>query len=313
MNDIDNAAKWEGLRVFTVEVASGTDRLFSNGRQQVELRIAIEANDVNATPVPLSDRELASLRLVEYHGGKEIPLRGAKWSYAFTRATEYRYYPSNRSRSVGSDLDAFVAPFTAGQHTTYRHLYVMTTADAPLRIAAKITRDDGEEFVSSAAQDGSVTLIPVELPSYRTEDYTLKAAPIYLDFADCIPFVLMSGSTNIEFREFSITPSSVVKGHWASNGKIYGLTYIGYTNPGQSGVHYGEGTFSYFHDLDSKFVKPGQPVIVRVYHETPVPRSTNKGAVYSSSIVAVDMYGNDHSLNIRFKNKEIGDLELELF
>ena len=65
MNDIYNAAKWEGLRVFTVEVSSGTDRLFGNGRQQVELRIAIEANDVNANPVPLSDRELASLRLVE--------------------------------------------------------------------------------------------------------------------------------------------------------------------------------------------------------------------------------------------------------
>ncbi|MCQ2992871.1 hypothetical protein NLO88_12290 [Pseudomonas syringae] len=312
MNSTLSTAKWENLKQFKIEASSGSDRLFRNGRQQVELRITLEAIDINLDPVPLSDQELASVRLVEYHGEKEIPQQGGKWNYGVKRDTQYRFYPLGRSRSASDYAEAFAAPPATEQLINYRQFYITTTADSPLRVAVKITRDDGEVFFSSPGNDGSVTLTPIEVPAYRAEDYTFKPIPMYEGSIDCIPFVLNSGGTNIEFRQFSVSPASVVKGKWTGN-IIYGLTHSGYTEPGQSGIHYGEGIFHLVKDLESEFIKVGQPVVVRMHYGWPVPKSVAPRPEGWARIEAVDMYGNSHALSLRFKSTELADLELELY
>lgn len=63
-----NIPTWENLEVFTITSATGTTNVYPNGRQQAKLRITLQAVDINGQPVPLTQKELNSLRLVDNQG-----------------------------------------------------------------------------------------------------------------------------------------------------------------------------------------------------------------------------------------------------
>lgn len=67
---------WSYLKSFRLEVTSPTNILFSNYRQWVEIQIVVDARNEKGEPVVLDKFQLQSIRLIEYVGGKELPLQG---------------------------------------------------------------------------------------------------------------------------------------------------------------------------------------------------------------------------------------------
>lgn len=314
MNNTQEVARWTELKIFTITIASQTDQLFANGRQQVHLRVAVEGLDINGESVKLSHEEINSLRLIKYHGGQPIPFSQSErvaplrnddaWDWGYQRNHNYKYHPSvSRPNVNGDGLGA-----TSNRFVTYVDAYVRCIADSQLQIAACITRSDGEEFYSTGMNNGSVTVFPARVPRYRAQDYAFNAVDVQRNNRyqiDYIAFALNAGGENIEFRDFSMSPASVLqeadrfrRAPYNSRIQVKSIAFTGYTKPGQSAITYAAGVpDSQPTYIDGTFIRPGRPVVVAI--RTWTQRSNLPERTRSSKIFAVDMYGNAHDVNVR--------------
>jgi len=89
------AGPWTHLSWFQVtyldrSADNTTASVFRNGRQQVPIKIVIEARDANNQVVALSTTDLQRLRLVLYNTGQSLPANSVVRT---TRDTLYDYYP----------------------------------------------------------------------------------------------------------------------------------------------------------------------------------------------------------------------------
>jgi hypothetical protein len=313
MNTKTGSVRWTSLKVFTVEVSSGSNKLYANGRQQVGLRIAIEGQDINGNSVEVSNQELRSLRLINFHGGEPILhtdaddlqtlSNGKGWAWGYLRKEQYLFFPGG-APSDGAD-DSW------SEFTSYRYPYVRTLNDKPLQIAASITRDDGQVFLSS----GRVTLTPERVPTYSRRDYGFTGVNISGrgDPYDYVSFTLNAGGINISFVDFDISPATIVKHGPPFMGTTLGAScYTGYTKPGAPGVRYARTIPGAHSQIRSEYLHPGSPVVVvsTMYRDARrnLPRTPS-----SARISAVDMFGNSHSIGVRFSKPDLENRELELF
>jgi hypothetical protein len=315
MSTVSNAARWSRLKIFSVEVASGSNRLYANGRQQVKVTIELSAEDAYGKPVNLSNTELDTLRLIEYHGGSELSfysrnapvLQGWKlphWDHTPVHNDTYKFFPSHTVFSIQeADAGKRVQP-SANQAVSYVDYYVRSVADTTLRIAAKITREDGTVFTSSGNGNGSVTLVPVDVPVYGPEDYTFTPVRVVRTGRvtyDYIPFVLESSQGSIEFRSFYVSGFSAAKHTRTLNSAGTGV-FTGYTTPGSATITYASrGDINGPKRLESGYVSPSGCgiVVVQIANTEPnaIPRLRR-----SVVIQAVDMYGNPHAATLLFKD-----------
>jgi hypothetical protein len=313
MNNSHEVPRWTELKVFTVSIASQTDQLFANGRQQVHLRIAVEGLDINGESVKLSKGEIDSLKLVQYQGVHSIPFSRSErvtplrsndaWDWSYERNYNYKYHPSVSRPTVNDHGFG-----SSNRFVTYIDTYVRCIADSQLRIAACITRSDGEEFYSADRSNGSVTVFPVPVPRYRAQDYVFNAVDVQRNNRyqiDYIAFALHSGGENVEFRDFSMSPASVLqeagsfrRAPYDRKAQVKSIAFTGYTKPGQPAITYAAGVpDSQPTYIDGSFIRPGRPVVVAI--RTWTRRSNLPGRTRSSKIFAVDMYGNSHDVNVR--------------
>ncbi|WP_296260009.1 MULTISPECIES: hypothetical protein [unclassified Pseudomonas] len=305
-------ATWETLQVFAVTSATGSTDIFANGRQQTRLRIKVQAIDINGTPVPLSDEELASLQLIEpngrpvkldpldYHERALNPLtfvrkqydpeeyeRVASGSVVFNpakhdllqynkarklfndvttvwsgvRNTDYEFYPRASAERLpeedyGSDRE----------HIYVVDVYVRTISDIQVRLAVRLTRDDGQTFDSLAYHNGRLTLRPVVPPTYVARDYDFKRIAIsgdveskqHFDTLDYYTFDLVSNNIALEFRHFEMKPLSIRRDAVApmDRGSITGFTY-----PGDDHFNYGMALKQLPTRLNPGYKRPGKVFI----------------------------------------------------
>lgn len=326
MNSVNNAPRWIRLKEFSIIVASGAGRLYANGRQQVKLTVKLEAEDESLRPVRFSERELNSIRLIEYHGGREIAFDNSNfasgspvtnrlmWDYSQHQNPAYGFYPSQNQAGVFDAGNSRVSRTADDESVVYKDFYVRTVADTRLRIAAKITRDDGQVFISSGNADGTVTLVPMEVPRYGPEDYTfnpITISPTARVSYDYVPFALNSVHGPVEFRSFSLSDSSAVKHVVTLNGAGT-LLFTGFTFPGGTQIHY-----SNLHSIGPSHIQQGyalqgRPVIVVVRALDTAP--TGLPSLRPSIVVrAIDMYGNPHKVTVLFKETDQDTKELVLY
>ena len=323
-------ANWEAIETFTVESATGNNNLYANGRQCIRIRMAIKAIDINSQPVELTEKERLTITLVNFHGGKPLkytrpesiePLDSTKedkWDWSIQNIGDYEHFPSGHRTSSVSDEVAH----TQGFDTAYIDFYIRTVDFNPLTVAARITREDGKVFYSRNMDGGRLVLRPVRPTSYRASDYYLEKTVIvpfrnpgarggiaclyYFEFG-------LKAARDLQFRTVTCAPGGLhdniapVIGHYEAG-------MVGYVRPGQKTINY---LFPLTHvspDLQGD-ARSGRILFTSTYVVAADRRRfgevVGRTPVFRSNIQAMDEYGNEHRVQLRFKpNGNWGDLEI---
>jgi hypothetical protein len=357
---------WENLKVLAVQPAAGGTTLFANGRQQTKLLIKLQVVGINGDTMRVSDTELKSLQLIEYHGntpvaydpiqygayqydpvtyglmqydpeeyekmkGGRIPFNptrhdqlqyqlhsglrdGPQWMWTYLHNTDFSFFPS-RGEQAAPDLEQIVSD---GDHVYYRDAYVRSISQTPLRIALQITRDDGTIFRSNDPdmEKGSVILNTVPMRAYRASDYTFQRVSIsgdpeskrVFDSIDYYPVTLIDSGVELKFRRFSISPKSIYRFDVAPRNRG---SYTGYSHPGDEYFNYNKGLRNAPLRMEPTFKKRGGVVLVLV-RQGSIPIVPGVDTPEPPAIIkALDTYGNEHQVGLRFQGE--GRKYLELF
>lgn len=105
------SSKWVNLEKFSVELATGSGRVYANGRQQLKLRITLRALDINGKAVEMTEAELDSLILIDAQF-KPIPADPLKYGATDAEADELArqlYDPTEYGRVMADKSVAFDA------------------------------------------------------------------------------------------------------------------------------------------------------------------------------------------------------------
>jgi hypothetical protein len=314
--------QWENLQVLAVQSVTGTLQLYANARQQAPLLVKIQAVDINGEAVPLSHAELMSLKLIHHAGNKPVlneflqsgPMGRDEWRWSSVHNSDFKPFPAGNGVRP--------APIDQGgpaEHIHYRYLYVRTNSLTPLRIALELKRDDGKVFRSNdpEMENGSLTLESLAPRVYPASAYSFDRVVIKgdpdsksnFDGVDYYPLSLNDGGVNIEFDSFtfSITPRSIFRLDIAPRDRG---SFTGYTRPGNPYFIYGGYSPEAPEMVEAKFRKPGGVVIVHV-RQKKIAASTSRGASMGPAVIkTLDMYGNEHTINLRFKGNDRKYLEL---
>lgn len=321
MDNLSTTSRWVELKLFELKVISPSDRLYANGRQQVQLRVAIEGVDAMGNAVQLSREEMDSLTLVEHDGGKAIPFvnpgppslttHNARWSWSYIRDNNFVFHAGSTRGVTASSQGSSAGGARPDQYVTYRDVFIRSNADTPLQLAATIKRDDGTFYYSREFYDGAVWITPVAVPKYRAIAYKLEAVQVtehaenpYVIYYN---FSLNESNEKVEFRAFSMTPGNLIS-RLDRASHIGGVT--GFATPGSSIIHWGAHARN---DRPKKvlprFVANDKAIVVACM-------ATNLGSTtrnHQSVINAVDMYGNLHSVRIRMNNPRTQFASLALY
>lgn len=161
--------RWTNLQTFEVTTNGGVDRCYANGRQQVPVIVKIETKpltiDGRTIYIPVSDADLATLRLVEKTTGSEVPFisvgeegieHNSHLQYATSRVrNRFRYYSP-------SAQEAAVLPMPEPQNngTRFRELYVHMAVDATRSFYARF-QAYGSTWTSDNADVGGIPEVAV--------------------------------------------------------------------------------------------------------------------------------------------------------
>lgn len=310
-------ARWVELEVFSVVSAAGGGRLFWNGLQAVKLRVAIKAIDINNNPVPLTEKELRSIKLVRHHGGGAIHYRQPwsgfprrvnpqhGWDWSHDNAFGYDYLPTSSQKVANEEAS------TKSRNTHFIDLFVRTVRQEPLTVSLTVERDDGEQFDSRIFSEGDITLTPLRPTVYTADKYKFDIVHT-VEFGqygrlDYIPLVLNDNGLNIEFRSIDISPAGVE--YYAGGDKVRVGMISGYMGAGINSIRWlsrpppGAPT-----SVAGITPVRGQPALVTFRDRWLTP-----GKVKNSTINAIDMYGNPHQIRFRIVDPERVDGRLELY
>ncbi|MCQ3002808.1 hypothetical protein NLO98_23965 [Pseudomonas syringae] len=325
-------ANWESFEIFTIESATGNNKLYANGRQTIHVRTAIKVLDINHQPVKLTSKERSSITLVNYHSGRVLkytdqgstspldPSGVHKWDYSRLNIGGYEHFPS-------SGVNVAHAPELEeiGTHSfdkVYNNFFVRTVDLNPIKLRARITRDDGQEFFSTDLGDASFTLAPVRPTSQNVSDYTLEKTVIVprrdLGYSGGVAWLYyyelrLKTAPNLLFREVTCAPGGM-HGDTGPGWELYSADMIGCVSPGQTVIKY-LFPLKYVDTALKWDARPGKVLFTNTYVLAGsgyyFSTLVGKKAVLSCSVTAIDEYGNVHRFRLRFENgARFGDLQL---
>jgi len=174
-----SAARWKDLQVFGIEVLGSTE-CYANGLQQIVLRITIETAALdNGEQPPISDVELASLRLsnVGTHAqvrflepdelGLVIPEDTSRGEWATTHA-------KNRFDPPGSFAPASKEVQQSSPGTRVKYLYVQTTYRGTQQFRAEFQNETTKRWFNSQDYDPSPGVKVVDLKGKPPMAYAIE-------------------------------------------------------------------------------------------------------------------------------------------
>ncbi|UFH48279.1 hypothetical protein [Pseudomonas sp. KNUC1026] len=185
----ERASTWKGIATFTLKCNQhsgdpSVDQLYANGRQQVEVTVTVSTQSVNENGqtvyYPLSDREMASLRLV-IENGAEIPMLAPGESEMEERDTRelattsvrngYAYFKGNAGHGVAqSELAA------DGSRSLKFYLMVKPGRDGSVtttRILGRFKSDTNITYTSNPTAEGLVSITGIAPPAMVKDSYQL--------------------------------------------------------------------------------------------------------------------------------------------
>ncbi|MEJ1226648.1 hypothetical protein V9K90_12700 [Pseudomonas sp. CCNWLW56] len=292
---------WYKLESFGVFSVTGGNQLYSNGNQQLMVRVFVQVQSWLGSSLPLTQPEIDSIVLVDGHTGSELIKdrnRGdvGAWKYTDQQDARFRQLPPNLP--VRGSVPS-------GEFVYTKDFYVTSSSDKPIELQLRITRADGETFLSRKQDElGTLTLVPLQPAVYRSEQYSISRTK----------FDYYSAKGDIEKVEVLMLDLVVDQqlmrfydGFWmnyqlrmgSSDKRYSGYYLIGYGNgrpihtnaqvpwerPDAMGRHHSEN---------------GRVALVLAYGKLgPVwVRSSLK----STSLELTDMYGNPHALRVEMSD-----------
>lgn len=322
---------------FDATIRSPGTRLYANGRQEVLLQVHIHPH-LDGVPAALTTKELASVRLVNYDTDEELP---AGWKIG--RVWQgYDYYPENGKSTL--------APASAGPAEDGKYvidLFVSTLEGSGLthRLALALTREsDNQVIITNGTdfweKDYEVTLRPIKPPSYTIENYPFKkiivretpgirdaasefdkdrlredgGSPVFVAYYHLA--VVGNDNVPVGFRSMEVDKGGMIQWHDKAPQETF-ASYVGYGEPNSDeaiynrqivyGSHTPNPTISNPIEDKGTIILAGDTNILfdydsAVYHDGPC------------KVTAIDANGNDHALNIKFKDDSpTGRFDLELY
>lgn len=310
--------EWVHLNTFELAVTSPTNQLYCNGRQQVEVTVKLQAVDTNGKSVALSDAQRASIRLIDYDSGVELPdippsgTLNQGWGATQSR-NQYRFYPGEHTdESEAHDLTGYEC-FT---------WYVQSAELLPQKIGCKIQQDEHIIIKSNASHSNQfVELFPQQIPgtgpSTTAVDYIWESERVEggiderdtqtVDYYYC---ALLIDGNFVGFKEFTVKPASMFK--WASASPTSDLfSFTGYGEPGSSTIKYQ--VPSIFNDRKhSEITTPrtGHGVVVLIRNDRINQQNAPDAYKGACDIDAIDNDGTDRKLRVSFDSSTRNKLTL---
>ncbi|WP_166367088.1 hypothetical protein [Pseudomonas akapageensis] len=163
------ALRWSELDRFRIEALDGT-QCYANGNQQIPLRITIETKEVDyhgiKLRIPLSDKEMSTLKLVDLQTNAELPLIDA-WQEGIEHGSPLQWATHQRRNRFALHSNGAVrygtAPGTTepfnNEGTRYRELYIHTTFEGTREFYVTFQADDGSIWRSTEYGENSTVLV----------------------------------------------------------------------------------------------------------------------------------------------------------
>jgi hypothetical protein len=305
-------------------ITSPTNRVYPNGRQQIEVTVLVESRSIH----PLKPEERASVRLmVRDRLGRFSPLpqgheASLPWFFSHTRNAYLEYPGTQKREQAASPSEVYTPSFyvSAGKLDLGQSLETLYVG---------ITRytDEGQyEYVTDGTTTGFAGYVEVrtaEIPTFHvpgnyTFERTLTAGN---DASDIFTWQYALAGANVQqpvvrFVSGHMVPAGMIQ--WSDrNPSVTQASNVGYAPPGESTFHYNPaiklGTV--FKPVpQAKNAKPGHLTIV-LQGSNNIPYDSQSAINHNGpcEVKAIDVYGNEHQLEIRFNNASPqGRLELVL-
>ncbi|WP_426149487.1 hypothetical protein [Pseudomonas sp. DC3000-4b1] len=171
-------SRWTELDMFKLEASQG-DRVYANGRQQLEVTITVGTKAVNGRYVPLSQAEMNSLQLfikdtsispIEFLPPGEEEIRaemGLNYAQTLEHNGAYRFYPGGAATLTNPSAD---------DGKTTARLYLMTRTAGKLTLIARFTSDTGVVYSSNVvdANNGELSVRGVAPPTFTAGTYRFQ-------------------------------------------------------------------------------------------------------------------------------------------
>lgn len=318
------APRWTKPTVLSVELNTGNDHLYANGRQQVGLLVKVKVVDANGKAVELSNSEVQSIKLIrhadsseveyEFDSSSPVPVPPDTWRWSLYYNRTYKTLPGTASHPPALDS-------LHSADETLREVYLRTTSLKPLKVAVQVTRDDGKVFSSNNPdlERGSVSLTPLKAPQYKPSDYSFKRIVIEgdpdsatrFDGHDYYPLEYYENGALVEFaqHQLKVSPRTIFRFDIAPKKRG---SYTSTTYPGErmflwdNGFNFNGSPLT----LDEKYIKPGGMVVMLVRRSVVNVRDGFTAPDEPMVISVIDVYGNDHTVRVRFQGRDRKFLEL---
>lgn len=318
---IQSSSDW--LTQFSIAISSTVAHIYPNARQQLLIILTINVRAGRT----ISEEELKSLRVTARVDNDFIVLpegdNGDLWFYSPSK-NEYDNFPGGSGVSTirgRSDKKQFFEKW----------FFVSTRATAGTRMTfyAQITRqlESGPVTFNTAIDPtfkGSVDVIAAPVPQFNVPDnYHFDRVLVAGNGnSDLYTFEYLLAGRNMQlpvvtFRSAAMAPAGMIQWVDRTPGETR-ASHVGYAGPGETSISYNREIA-----LGSQFTPAATVVRPRDGHITVILQGANNVPYDSHSAIhhggpcylnAVDMYGNNHLLGVRFQDPTpAGRLVLELF
>ncbi|MHC8388494.1 hypothetical protein ACYZTM_10765 [Pseudomonas sp. MDT2-39-1] len=325
MNTVESSpplASW--LTKLTIAVSSPSNRVYPNGRQQLEVSVVVEP----LMSQIVKPEELASVKLMVRDAlGRFLPLNDdnkAPWFFSLVR-NAYLEYPGAKDTASSEGVTSVytrkfyvMASNTAGSGSSMETLYVGITRHIEGQTHDYVT--DGSESGFSSTADVRTAEIPkYQVPGNYTFERTLIAGN---GDSDIYTWLYALAGANVQqpvvgFESASMERAGMIQ--WDDKAPtVTRASHVGYAVPGATAVQYNTaiqlgGVFRPVTQLENP--KTGYVLLV-LQGDNTIPYNSESAINHNGPcvIIAFDVYGNVHQLRIRFKDSSAqGRHELVLF
>lgn len=295
------------LNKFSIELTSASSHLYSNSRQQAELRLTAE---VQPGQPALSPEQISSLSVVlEKDDGsfEQLPFDDSSklWWQSTTRDTRYDLMPGTLTTT-----EAPTVPASASVNTRLvsKLLYVSTrqTGGSTATLRAQIRKDPSTIYYTTEADsfDCSVVLTTVRPPVFDESDYvwghiTSEGNVDNVFYHEYALRLKNLGLSSAQLR----TPGMI---RWQSNyvDETW-ATYVGMAPPGSNIIRYNEAIpiGADFTPRESPKRPSDQSLILALNGANNIPFD-REGLKHGGpcEVILVDRHGNDHVVLFHFSD-----------
>lgn len=290
-------SEWHDVKDFGIFSVTGGNQLYSNGNQQLMVRVFIQVQSWLGSSLPLTQSEIDSIVLIDGRTGVELTKdrnRGdvGVWKYTDRQDSRFRQLPPNLP-ARGS--------VPSGEFVYTKDFYVTSSADKPIDLQVRITRADGEAFRSRKQDDfGALALVSLPPAVYRSEQYSLNrtSAPYSSSRGDIEKVELFMLDLVVDQQRMGFVADFSMGAHpriGSSDKRYSGYYLVGYGN----GQHIRTGSPVRWERPDvlgSHRSENGRVALVLAYGKLgPV---WVRDPVTGTALELIDMYGNLHELRV---------------